>query len=187
MSFALNIGPSTHMTASLLAKPLTGLGSQNFILCTVCFYVTDLPSHRIADCILFLFFKMMTTVRNQSYYCPVLLFNEPVASQRCITSGFIFTFKHFHHLWVQYLWLNAQLSHRRSPISHSVAKPHSAQWNELPDSKEVLLLTHCRHLSLAKIWSQPLFSSCILEWLCTCLLSSSTQGELNLSLSLLSA
>jgi hypothetical protein len=66
--FCLDCWPNNSYDSQFfLAKALTGLESQIFILCTVCFSVTGLPSYRIADYILSLFFKMITIVKDVSH------------------------------------------------------------------------------------------------------------------------
>jgi hypothetical protein len=51
----------------------------------VCLFVCDLPSHRTADKIVALFFRMVNTVVevNQYHSC-ILFFDKLLTSQRCI-------------------------------------------------------------------------------------------------------
>ena len=51
----------------------------------VCLFVCDLPSHRTADQIVALFFRMVNTVVEvKQYHSCILFFDKLLTSQRCI-------------------------------------------------------------------------------------------------------
>jgi hypothetical protein len=61
-----------------------------FSLLTICFCSPGLSLHRSPDHISFLFFKMVSNVREVNpHYLPMPLSDGPQTSQGCITSSFV--------------------------------------------------------------------------------------------------